>query len=275
MMKRPADSGLRRLRHVLCAIAALTVTLTAGAAPREGHLVLVGGGPTPAEVFSRALALSGGPSAIVAVLPQTFPGDSIADAAVTMWRTFQPREVVKVSRTDPAAARAALERASLIWMPGGFQGLLMQTIRGTPIPDIIRARFLAGATIGGASAGAAAMSRTMIADETTPDGDAVAGSGTDEGLGLWPEAIVSPHFTERRRLNPLMAILRDHPALLGIGIDEGTAVIVTRDEVEVLGRGTVVVVDGHDARMRTLKSGMRFRRKQNGEMATDPGSTRR
>src|SRR6185436_12292219 len=96
-------------RPVLCAIAALAVALDAGSAAGEGHLVLVGGGPTPADVFSRALALSGGRSAIVAVLPQTFPADTIADAAVTMWRTFQPREVVKVSRTDPVAARAALE----------------------------------------------------------------------------------------------------------------------------------------------------------------------
>jgi len=251
-------------RPVLCAIAALAVALDAGSAAGEGHLVLVGGGPTPADVFSRALALSGGRSAIVAVLPQTFPANTIADAAVTMWRTFQPREVVKVSRTDPVAARAALERASLIWMPGGFQGLLMKTIRSTPIPDIIRARFLAGATIGGASAGAAAMSRAMIADETTPDGDGIAPSGTDEGLGLWPEAIVSPHFTERRRLNPLITILRDHPTLLGIGIDEGTAVIVSRGEFEVLGRGTVVVVDPHGPHMRTLKTGMRFRYKERG-----------
>jgi len=79
-------------------------------------------------------------------------------------RTFQAREVVKVSRTHPDAARATLERASLIFMPNGFQGVLMQTIRGTPIPATIRARLLAGATIGGASAGAAARSRTMIAD---------------------------------------------------------------------------------------------------------------
>lgn len=238
--------------------ALLLLALNAGVAAAEGHLVLVGGGPTPADVFSRALALSGGRSAIVAVLPQTFPTDTIVDAAVTMWRTFHPREVVKVSRTDPEAARDALERATLIWMPGGFQGLLMRTIRETPTADIIRARFRAGATIGGASAGAAAMSRTMIADETTPDGDGIDGPATTEGLGLWPEAVVSPHFTERRRLGPLMAIVQDHPTLFGVGIDEGTAVIVFQGQLEVLGRGSVIVVDAHSPRTRTLKSGMRM-----------------
>jgi hypothetical protein len=64
------------------------------------------------------------------------------------------------------------------------------------------------------------MSRTMIADETTPDGAGVDGRATLDGLGLWPEAIVSPHFAERRRMNPLMAIVRRHPDLIGIGIDD-------------------------------------------------------
>jgi cyanophycinase len=219
--------------------------------------VLVGGGPTPSSVFERALAWSGGRRAIVAVLPQTYPNDGIADAAVAMWRTFAASEVVKVSRTDPAAARAALERATLIWMPGGFQGLLMRTIDGTPIPEVIRARFAAGVTVGGASAGAAAMSRTMVADESTPDGLGAGVPATADGLGLWPEAIVSPHFTERRRLNALLAILRDHPTLFGLGIDEGTAVFGASGELEVLGRGTVVMIETRTRRVRTLTTGMR------------------
>jgi cyanophycinase len=210
-------------------------------------------------VFERTLALSGGTRAIVAVLPQTYPNDSIADAAVAMWRTFRPREVVKVSRTDPAAMREVLERATLVWMPGGFPGFLMQTIAGTPVPEIIRARFAAGVTIGGASAGAMAMSRTMLADETAPDGRLLDGPATTEGLALWPEAIVSAHFTERRRLAPLMPILENHPALFGVGIDEGTAVIVFNGQFEVTGRGTVVVIDPQHARTRTLKAGARVR----------------
>ena len=248
------------VRLVLFAISAwLALTPNVSVAAPVGHLVLVGGGPTPAEVFSRTLALSGGRAAIVVVLPQTYPNDNISDAAVTMWKTFGPREVVKMSRTDPDAARAALERASLIWMPGGYPSLLMHTIAGTSIPAIIRARFAAGVTIGGASAGAAAMSQTMIADESTPDGGGINGPSTEEGLGLWPEAIVSPHFTERRRLGPLVAIAQNHPTLVGVGIDEGTAVVVSHGEFDVLGLGTVVIVDAQHPRTRTLRAGMRFR----------------
>jgi len=114
-------------------------------------------------------------------------------------------------------------------------------------------------TIGGASAGAMAMSRTMIADEATPDGHRMDGPPTAEGLGLWPEAVVSAHFTERRRLGPLLPILESHPALIGVGLDEGTAVIVSNGEFEVLGRGSVVLIAAQNARTRTLKAGARVR----------------
>jgi len=236
-------------------IGAAATTITAAS---EGHLVLLGGGPTPAVVFTHTLNLSGGRSAIVAVLPQTYPNDSIGDAAVELWKKTGAREVFKLKLDDMDRARATLDRATLIWMPGGFQGLLMKTLSGTPIPDVIRRRFAEGATIGGASAGAAAMSATMIADESTPEGETAGGPRTTEGLGLWPAAIVSPHFSERRRSGPLVAILRVHPGLVGVGIDEGTAIFISNGRLEVAGSGTVTIIDSPDAPVRTLRSGGRL-----------------
>jgi cyanophycinase len=236
-------------------VAAATTTT---AARHEGHLVLLGGGPTPAVVFTRTLNLSGGRSAIVAVLPQTYPNDSIGDAAVELWKKTGAREVFKLKLDDMDRARATLERATLIWMPGGFQELLMKTLSGTPIPDVIRKRFADGATIGGASAGAAAMSATMIADESTAEAETTDGPRTMEGLGLWPAAIVSPHFTERRRSGPLLAILRVHPGLVGVGIDEGTAIFISSGRLEVAGSATVTILETPAAPVRTLRSGGRL-----------------
>jgi len=241
-----------------------TAPPTLNAASRGGHLVLLGGGPTPADVFTRTLNLSDGRSAIVAVLPQTYLNDSIGDAAVDLWKKTGAREVFKLKLDDMDRARAALDRATLIWMPGGFQGLLMKTLAGTPIPEVIRRRFAEGATIGGASAGAAAMSATMIADESTPEGETAGGPRTMEGLGLWPTAIVSPHFTERRRSGPLVAIVRDHPGLIGVGIDEGTAIFISNVRLEVAGRGTVTILDSPNAPVRTLKSGGSLRLSDDG-----------
>jgi cyanophycinase len=243
---------------VILAAWTASAPLRIGAASRPGHLVLLGGGPTPAAIFSRTLDLSGGRAAIVAVLPQTYPNDSIGDAAVELWKKTGAREVFKLKLDDMDLGRAALDRTTLIWMPGGFQGLLMKTLAGTPIPDVIRRRFAEGATIGGASAGAAAMSTTMIADESTPDGETAIGPRTMEGLGLWPAAIVSPHFTERRRRGPLVAILRDHPGLIGVGIDEGTAIFMSNGRLEVAGRGTITILQGATAPIRTLKAGERL-----------------
>jgi cyanophycinase len=252
---------------VALSVAAWTIgaaATTISAASREGHLVLLGGGPTPAVVFTRTLNLSGGRAAVVAVLPQTYPNDSIGDAAVELWKKTGAREVFKLKLDDMDRAQAALDRATLIWMPGGFQGLLMKTLAGTPIPDVIRRRFAEGATIGGASAGAAAMSATMVADESTPEGDTAGGPRTMQGLGLWPAAIVSPHFTERRRSGPLLAIVQDHPGLIGVGIDDGTAIFLSRGRLEVAGRGTITILETANAPARTLESGGRLALSEDG-----------
>lgn len=256
--RRAGAWALVALSVAAWAIGAAATTISA--ASREGHLVLLGGGPTPAVVFTRTLSLSGGRSAIVAVLPQTYPNDSIGDAAVELWKKTGAREVFKLKLDDLDRARAALDRATLIWMPGGFPGLLMKTLAGTRIPDVIRRRFAEGATIGGASAGAAAMSATMIADESTPEGETAGGPRTMQGLGLWPAAIVSPHFTERRRSGPLLAVVRDHPRLIGVGIDEGTAIFLSSVRLEVAGRGTITILETGNANapVRTFKSGERL-----------------
>lgn len=247
------------MRVLTCAALVLLGLNGHPAAASDGALVLVGGGPTPADVFERTLKLSGERRAIVAVVPQTFPDDSLADAAVALWRGLRVAEVIKVSRTDSVAAQQAIERATLIWIPGGYPSYLVRSIRATPIPGLIRARFAAGVTIGGASAGAVAMSSTMLADDAAPDGSANGSGPTEDGLGLWPEAIVSPHFTERRRLTQLVNVVQVRPDLYGIGLDEGTAVIVRSGAFDVVGRGRVSVLEPGRPGVRLLRAGDRYR----------------
>jgi cyanophycinase len=98
--------------------------------------------------------------------------------------------------------------------------------------------------IGGTSAGAAVMSRHMIAQGPAvlrPSKDAV---DTDIGLGLLSQAVVDQHFSERRRLPRLLSTLAMRPDLLGVGIDEDTALVIERGEgIEVIGKGSVTLVD--------------------------------
>ena len=122
-----------------------------------------------------------------------------------------------------------------------------------------------GAVIGGTSAGAAIMSQVMITGEELLNDDKAnafkfikkGNIETAVGLGFLTNAIIDQHFIKRKRLNRLFSVVLEHPQLLGIGIDESTAIIVNPDEMfEVLGESAVMVIDPRSAtRIRADHSG--------------------
>jgi len=265
----------RRVTGVL-----LFLTLLAGLeapAPAQtapGPLVVVGGGPTVADITARTLALAGGSSARVVVLPQSSALPDAGEASVKMWLDAGAREARKVLFDDVSAARTALEQATLIWMPGGDQNRFMDAIRPTGLADVIRARHRAGVVVGGTSAGAAILSASMMTGEADLKSLTTASTELKPGLGLWPEVIVDQHFLKRQRHNRLLSAVIDHPSLIGVGIDESTAVIVRGRELEVVGVSAVVVLDARsgritpapagqpvaaaDARVTVLRAGLRY-----------------
>jgi len=168
-----------------------------------------------------------------------------------------------------------VKQATFIWFPGGDQVKLMKAFEGTGIAEAIRARHAEGALVGGTSAGAAVMSRVMITGDGYDLQSITAGkTQTAPGLGLLPDAVVDQHFLKRQRDNRLISLVLDHPDLVGIGIDEATAIFVTGREFEVLGQSSVVVIDarkaavdkasagglatGRGLRLSVLKAGMTF-----------------
>jgi cyanophycinase len=221
---------------------------------QPGALVVVGGGGTGADIVAKTLALAGGKNAIVAVLPQS---SAVADAgasSVKMWLDAGAREAAKIAFDDPNAA-AALRRATLIWMPGGDQNRFMKAIEGTGLADVIRERHRAGATVGGTSAGAAVLAEFMFTGDADLTSLTAGATVTAKGLGLWPEALVDQHFLKRQRDNRLISAVMDRPNLIGVGIDEGTAVIVQGKSFEVIGRSSVFVVDARDAKVEKTPAG--------------------
>ncbi len=142
-----------------------------------------------------------------------------------------------------------LEQVGGIFFTGGDQLRITSVLGGTPYEEALRRAYLRGAAIGGTSAGASAMSATMLvggADEKS------ASRGTVRmcpGLGLLRDAVVDQHFAQRGRINRLLAALAQNPGTLGIGIDEDTAVLVHGglEHMEVLGSGTVTVLDARSA----------------------------
>jgi len=251
-------------RHLALALAlagCAGVSAKHGAAAPRGKLVVVGGGGTPEDVIARTIALAGGPDARAVVLAQASSRPEAGEESAAFWRGKGLTRVANLDLADREAARKAIESADLVWFPGGDQVRLLDAIEAAGVAAAIRARYAAGAVVGGTSAGAAVMSSTMILGGETADLTAVrSGSvATKDGLGLLPGSIVDQHFLKRQRFNRLLSAVLDHPDLVGIGIDERTAIVVDGSRLEVLGESAVLVLDARggsgDVRLRVLRSG--------------------
>lgn len=231
----------------LLALAAASPVGLEATQPVPGAIVAVGGGGTTDAIVKRTLELAGGPSAVVAVLPQSSAVADAGDSSVKMWLDAGARTAAKVQFDDLGVARRALDAATLIWIPGGDQNRFMKAITGTGLDDVIRARHRAGTAVGGTSAGAAVLSSAMITGQADLQALTAGRTELGQGLGLLPDVIVDQHFLRRQRSNRLISAVLDRPTLVGVGIDEATAAIFRGDVLEVVGRSSVVVVDARRA----------------------------
>lgn len=146
---------------------------------------------------------------------------------------------------DGDAAAELLGTATGVFFSGGDQAKL-RTLVGSRTNDIISQRLGDGLVVGGTSAGATAMGRTMILGGAGSDVSAAA-VRTGPGLGLVPHALIDMHFAERGRLPRLLSAVALDPEHLGIGLDENTGVLVEGNSFEVIGSGVATVVDAEDA----------------------------
>jgi cyanophycinase len=230
----------------------------------KGSLLIVGGGGTTDDMYARAIALGGGPDSKVVIFPQASELPDTGESSAAVWRG-NGAGVVRVADTmQVAAALELVEWATIIWFPGGVQSRLMEAL-GAELPDAIRRRYQDGAVIGGTSAGAAVMSGVMITGEV--EGESGDDGGltfvraqtveTKRGLGLVDWAVVDQHFIRRRRFNRLLSCVLDNPRLVGIGIDERTAVLVHDRTFEVIGESNVLVIDARDSLDVAGKKGLR------------------
>lgn len=254
----------RVLPTVLVAVAALA-TAGAGGPGTRGSLFIVGGGPRPAGLMERFVELAGGAGkARIVVLPMASeePDATGKEQAAEFLSLGAHASILNVSREQATAdAARGLDDAGGIWFCGGDQSRLTDAIRETPVEQAIHARYVAGAVVGGTSAGAAVMSTPMITgDERRSGGDRPDTENafitierdnvvTVPGFGLLPGAIVDQHFVRRRRNNRLMSSVLENPSLVGVGIDEMTAVEVRPGgrPWRVLGAGVVVIYDARHA----------------------------
>lgn len=250
----------RRVRMILALIAlpfliALAWTASAEPGKQAGPLLLVGGGTTLPVFCERALELTGGADAVVLIIAQSSADPDAGLSSIDMWRERGARDVSRLDLSDLDAARAAIRRADLIWMPGGSQSRLVDTLTEAKLLDELRDRHAAGALVGGTSAGAAAAPEWMITGNRVPERLESGGTEIAAGLGLWPGVTVDQHFLRRERWNRFVETVLSNPDRLGIALGESTGVLVRGDELEVIGAHNVVVLDARDAEVLTVKKG--------------------
>ncbi|HUP28312.1 MAG TPA: cyanophycinase [Chloroflexia bacterium] len=143
--------------------------------------------------------------------------------------------------------------ASVIFFTGGDQLRITSQIGDSPLFRCMRDMHIAGGTIVGTSAGAAAMSETMLISGPGDKSNEIFTLGMAPGLGFIDGVVVDSHFAERGRMGRLLGAVAQNPRNLGLGIDENTAVITNGDgTIRILGSGAVYVVDGSDVAYSSL-----------------------
>ena len=237
----------------------------------RGDLLVIGGAEDKLgkrTVLAEFVRRAGGSEARIAIVPTASSlGDEIVDVYVALFErlgaaeAYAVRPHTRADASDPALL-AGLEHATGIFMTGGNQLKLSTVVAGTPFGHTLVAARERGVTIAGTSAGASIQSSHMVA--FGPGGSTPKQRMTQvaAGLGLVENCVIDQHFAQRNRYGRLLMIVSQSPQLLGLGVDEDTAAIISTDDrahevMTVAGRGSVTVLDGthmvsnaHEARER-------------------------
>src|SRR5918999_827860 len=204
--------------------------------PRAGHLLIIGGAEDKLrqrQILARFVSLAGGTDARVVVISTASSlGDEATELYLSLFRQLgigDVRGMRPLVRDDANDRRlvAMLDDATAIFMTGGNQLRLSSVIGGTLLGAAITERHRHGAIVAGTSAGASAIASHMVAFGTSGDTPKQRMTQMSAGLGLLSGAIVDQHFEQRNRIGRLLALVAQSPSLLGIGIDEDTAGLVS------------------------------------------------
>ena len=227
--------------------------------PAKGSLVIVGGGLRDLKIVERFLDLAGGKDAPIVVIPTAGEEDEYGpywsglrqfkDAGATRLKVLHTRDR---KQADSDAFAAPIREARGVFFAGGRHWRLADSYLNTKTHAELRALLLRGGVIGGTSAGATILGSFMVRGDTK--GNTLMVGDHTEGLGFLKNVTIDQHLLRRNRQFDLLPVIEAHPELLGIGIDEDTAIAVRGDGFEVLGNGYVAIYDN----TRRLDGGGRF-----------------
>jgi cyanophycinase len=227
--------------------------------PAHGALVIVGGNMHDPAIVERFLELAGGKDAPIVVIP-TADGASSYDAFWPGLRQFKEAGATRLTilhtndraEADSEAFVQPITEARGVWFGGGRQWRLADSYLNTRTHRELEALLARGGVIGGSSAGATIQGSYLARGDTR--NNTIMMGDHEVGLGFVKNVAIDQHLLRRNRQFDLIEVIEAHPELLGIGIDENTAIIVRGNRFDVMGAGYVAIYD-HGA---MLDSGGRF-----------------
>jgi cyanophycinase len=217
--------------------------------PANGTLVIVGGGGADDSIIKRFIELAGGNDVPIIVIP-TAEGSEIYDensGEADKIRMLGATNVRVLHTTDRNIANSdsfvmPLINAKAVWFGGGRQWRLVDAYKNTLTEKMLWKVIERGGVIGGTSAGAT-IQGSFLARGDTKNNQIMMGDH-EEGFGFLKNVAIDQHVMARNRQFDMFDILKHRPELLGIGIDENTAIIVRGNQFEVIGESYVIVYDG-------------------------------
>ncbi len=220
----------------------------------RGPLLLIGGAEDKVGsrvVLRRFVELAGGINArIVIIAAASSYEDLVGRRYMALFTELGAASAEVLQARDRTEARHPLPaeqiaNATGLFITGGDQLKLTALLGGTPLAEAIRRCHRDGGVIAGTSAGASVAPEHMLAYGGSGIAPRKAMMQFAPGLGLVTGLVVDQHFGARNRAGRLMTAIAYNPDLIGIGLDEDTAVQIDPDgHLTVIGRGSVMVVDG-------------------------------
>ncbi len=216
----------------------------------NGTLVIVGGGGMPRGLMRRFVDLAGGKEKARLVYVPCAEEDDVGErqGMVEEWKRMGVEHATFIHTKDRRRANedsfaAPLKDATGIWFGGGRQWNLADSYYGTTAHRLMKEVLHRGGVIGGSSAGASIQGR-YLARATPIDNMQIMAPGYERGgLGFLDGVAIDQHFSQRGRQKDMTQLTAKYPQLLGIGLDEATAIVVQKSIAEVVGNGKVYFYD--------------------------------
>jgi cyanophycinase len=255
-------------RQIVAALAiASSVTVWADPVvkgPERGALVIVGGGRVGAEILTRFFDLAGGREAPLVVIPTAGGADAYPDdwSGLKMFKDFGATNITLLHTADRKIADSEafvrpITTARAVWFPGGRQWRLVDAYLHTRTQREVERVLERGGVVGGSSAGASILASYMVRG-AREDNYIMMAPGYEEGFGLIKGVAIDQHMLTRNRQDDLEAVVAKHPDVLGIGLDESTAIVVRGQQFEVTGASKVAIHDGRIVKGAQERNGKKY-----------------